>query len=269
MPNATGDIWAWHNLIDNPASVLSAIPAADNELVLSNIRDPRVGKLFRANLPGGTDGEIRIAFSGLTEIGIFGVFGANIEAMTSVTLRAGTLPGNGSAFDIPIDPAVYRYGQAIYIPKDPLTGIATPVMVTDLTIRFTTIDAPFQCGRVWAGPIDWAPPVNHAINTSTWQTFDFSARSATPRSGAILIDRAKRRRAFTAAYDALGDDDYSRAIFALDNEVGQSAQVLFVPDPAVYEIQKWPVLGYVRELEENRFVGFLRAARTISVVESG
>jgi hypothetical protein len=111
--------------------------------------------------------------------------------------------------------------------------------------------------------------VGHSPDGSLWQGVDLSVRSATPREGAFLIDKGKRLRIFTAAYRALFPSEYNGILYDFDVDYGLAAQVLFIPNPDVYPIDRWPILGYVRELPENRFIGFQRGSRDMTVVEAG
>ena len=217
--------------------------------------------------PPGVYGSLRFQLPTAGPIAVVGLFGVNLSEVSWIIIRVGTAPGLGDLWAESIDPTQYDNGQVVVVHRNG-DGEVEPVSSVHLTIEWTG-PIPFELGRVWAGPASWEPQANHTLGDSGWQTFDFSTRVATPRSGAFLIDRAARKRTFTANYDALYPEEYGEAIYRMDAEVGLSAQVLFIPAPDVYPIKKWPILGYLRELEETRFVGFLRAQRSLSIVECG
>jgi hypothetical protein len=257
------DHWCWNNLVDDVYTSLSVtVGGFSGDLGIDNVRDPRVGRPFRAAL---MPSEVRVALPAATPLSVFGIFGANLDAMGSVTLMVGTGPGIGDILTTSITPAGR---QQVVLLRGADGQPAPTTAATHVTIA-TTGAIPFEMGRLWIGQVDWTPTVGHSPSGSLWQADDLSVRSQTPRGGAFLIDKGKRLRKFTASYQALYPSEYNGTLFDLDVEFGLSQQVLFIPNPDVYPIDRWPILGYLRELPENRFVGFQRGARDMTVVEAG
>jgi hypothetical protein len=257
------DHWCWRNQVDNPGTELTVtVGGYSGDLGIENIRDPRVGRIFRSGL---MPSEVRIRLAVSTPLSVLGIFGANLAAMGTITLKVGTSAGAGDILSVVIPPAGR---QSVTLLRGPGGQPAPTVPAAHVTIA-TTGSTPFEMGRLWLGDVDWTPLIGHAPDGSLWQVVDLSMRSPTPKGGAFLIDRGRRLRTFTTAYRTLQPSEYNGTLFDFDTEYGLSAQVLFIPNPDVYPISRWPILGYVHELPENRFVGFQRGTRDMTVVEAG
>jgi len=262
------DYWVTENIIDHADTVITPSSTAGT-LAASNLLDPRVGIKWRsADVAGGV---LNIVLGGPTQlsaIGVFGVDDGGEDAGTEVQIKIGTTPGGNNVLDWVGET---QHGQAVYrtpVIRDPEDGSYRPTIIGAPYIRITL---PFarEIGRVFAGAGGVYPQVGHILNGSNWQMVDLSLRSITPRNGAFLIDIADRRRVFTAAYDAL-DRAEMFAFDKLDRYTGTHRQAMFVPDPAVYDpISNWAVLGYIRELPENAFAGYMRGTRVTTIVEAG
>lgn len=260
------DVWSWTNHIDRPAAAVSSSTGHAGRLDVRNLRDPRVGKLWRAGAAGQT--ALVADLVGPRDIGVIGLFGTNIADMDSASVKVGTTSGGGEVLNEAIDPEAWQNGFVCLIvkgmnPADPEADIRG----SSVTI---TVDGPvpFRAGRLWVGPTNWQTEVGHSINSSR-QAFDYSTRSLTPRSGAVLVDRASIRRSFTAVYDMLTREEYEIKLHEIDTRVGRSAQMLFIPSPDVYDVSRDPILGYLREQEETVFIGWERASRELSILECG
>jgi hypothetical protein len=261
------DYWVTENIIDHASTAITPSSSA-GELTAANLLDPRVGVKWRsADVAGGI---LNIALGGPTQlsaIGVFGVDDGDSLAGTEVRIKIGSTAGASNVLNWV---GQTQHGQAVYrtpVIRDP-DGTYRPTIIG---APYITITLPYakEVGRVFAGTGGVYPQVGHTLNGSNWQMVDLSLRSITPRNGAFLIDIADRRRVFTAAYDAL-DPTELFAFDRLDRYTGTHRQVMFVPDPAVYDpISNWAVLGYIRELPENQFVGYMRGTRVTTIVEAG
>lgn len=259
------DYWITENIIDHASTNITPSSVA-GELTAENLLDPRVSKVWRsADVSGGS---LSINLGGPNQMSAIGVFGVDDnDTGTPVQIKVGAAPGGGEVLDVTL---TTEHGQALW--RSPVsigpTGVQIPSIIAApyLTI---TMPAAHEIGRVFAGSAGFFPQVGHIMNGSNWQMVDLSLRSITPRNGAFLIDVADTRRVFTAAYDAINRDELYQ-LDKLDRYNGTHKQVMFAPDPAVYDpISNWGVLGYIRELPENQFAGYMRGTRTMSIVEAG
>lgn len=258
------DYWISENVVDHSASVITASSSA-GALTVENLRDPRVSKVWRSGAAAG--GEIRVNLLGPQYMSAIGVFGVDDDEYgTSVRIRLGASAGSGSVLDWS---GLTNHGQAVW--RAPVITEADGFQHPDylgapwLTV---TLDSAREIGRIFAGAAGVYPQVGHTLGGSSWQMVDLSLRSITPRNGAFLIDVADTRRIFTAAYDALSRDELI-AFDKMDRTTGGHGQVMFVPEPSIYDPSNWGTLGYIRELPENQFLGHMRGGRTVSIVEAG
>jgi len=253
------DYWSWENHVDD--ATITAI--SGGKLVASNLADPRLGIVWRSGAASG--GTVQAEFRQGRPVSAIGVFGGNLVAMDSVTVRLSASSTGGEIYDQTFSPPP---GNQIAVVFRDAAGLPAPGAEARYLTVIATGPAPLELGRLWAGPVNWHAKVGHTIAESNWQVIDLSIRSVTPRNGAFLIDVADQRRTFTTGYDALDVAEYSGAVRALDSGPGLHGQVLFIPEPAIYD-QTWPILGYLRELPENRFLGFQRGGRVTTIVEAG
>lgn len=263
------DYWITENIVDHAATTITPSSSA-GMLTAENLRDPRVSKVWRSDEPAG-GGSLSINLAGPRTMSAIGVFGVDDDysegSGTPVQIKLGDTPGSSEVLDVEM---MTQHGQAVW--RAPVTvasdGTQYPSFIGG---AYLTITLPFarEIGRVFAGAGGVYPQVGHIVNGSNWQMIDLSVRSVTPRNGAFLIDVADRRRVFTAAYDAINRDEMNQ-FDRLDRYIGSHQQVMFVPEPSVYTpLSNWSVLGYIRELPENQFLGHMRGTRTMSVVEAG
>lgn len=259
-----GDIWSWNNAVDGDGTVLESVSGSAGDLVTANLRDPRVGKIWRA---GAMPAELRIALPAMAGISVIGLFGANLAQMGSVTISLGTADGANDVWEQAVSPAVLASSrQAIVMVRDG-DGELSGANASHATIKATGT-VPLQVGRVWIGQADWEPRVSHSTDGTAWGTIDRSTVADTPKSGARLGDRGARLRTFSAGYDALYPDEMFGRLLDMDDR-GLLGQMLFVPVPDVYPADRMAILGYLRELPESKFLGFLRGGRSLSIVEAG
>jgi hypothetical protein len=228
---------------------------------LSNIRDPRVGKIWRT---GSMPATLNIQLPASAPISIIGLFGVNFSELGNVTVRLGTSQGAADLFETVINTSPIGRQAVIVLQA---SGELAPVSASHVTVVVTD-GAPLEIGRIWIGGADWKPSLGHSPNGSGWQGQDLSQRSRTPRSGAFLIDRGARLRTFTANYAMLESDDYSRALFEMDDR-GLSQQMLFIPDSGVYDPNRFSVLGYLSDIPATNWQAFMTAGRVISIEEAG
>lgn len=263
---AFGDIWSWENHADDSGSVISASPTggASASLSLENLRDPRIGKFWRATSSTVT---LSIALASPAAVDVVGLFGLSPEKITSLTLKLGTTPGGSQLLSKTFTTSDLALGMAVALPRD---GADIP---TTATAQYMTADIVGSglpdVGRAWIGKAGFKPSIGHTMNGSSRSVVDYSSKMKTPRSGAVLVDAASKKRMFTAAYDMLDPTEYEMALADMDLSAGVSSQILFVPRADVYPLMTGPILGYLETLEATRFVGFLRGARTLSVLECG
>jgi hypothetical protein len=258
------DIWSWNNAIDAAGALVSSVSGDAGDMHANRIRDPRLGRIWRS---GGSPNELRIALPASAGLSVLGVFGVNMAEIGLLTVSLGTTAGGNDVWEGTVDPTLTVGRRAIFVIQD-ANGALEPVTASHMTVA-SAGTTPLEIGRVWAGGADWQPEVGHIVNGSEWKTIDLSNRRVTPRTGAFHIDLAARRDTFTPAYDALTETEYAGAIRRMDRDRGLGSQMLFIPRTDVYDTNQWAILGYLQELPANRFVGYNRVARTMTIVENG
>lgn len=258
------DHWCWKNLTDT--AVLSVVAGGTaGEMGLANLTDPRVGKAFRsASMPM----EIRLVLAAAAPISVIGLFGINLPDLGDLTVKFGTSPGADDLLSLSIPTGGDTESQHVTLLRDD-TGALAPVEGVQHVAIACTGTVGLQVGRIWLGSPDFTPQIGHSPTGSSWGALDLSIRSATPRQGAVLIDRGRSLRTFTASYQMLDAPEWRDILFDFDRLYGLKAQVLFIPNVDVYPLPLWPILGYLRELPENQFVRQLTAQRVMSIVEAG
>lgn len=254
------DYWSWRNAVDGYSTTIESSSGSAGDLVTANLRDPRVGKPWRA---GAMPVDLTINLAATGGISIIGLFGVNLADLASLSVAA--YDGASLVWSGAVDPLDGR--QAVFVMLDE-RGRLAPVNATRIVVSATGT-APLEIGRVWVGTADWAPRVGHVVNGSSRRVIDLSNVARTPRSGARLVDRNDRLRVFTAAYDALDQEEFNDVLHQIDVERGLAAQFLFIPEPGVYGLVRGPILGGLTELSETTFVGFLTAARSLTIQEDG
>lgn len=256
------DYWSWNNGVDSPGTLISSPSGSAGSLLTSNLLDPRVGKVWRA---GATSAELSIQLAMSGEVSLFGLFGHNYSRLGPVTLKLGSTAGAGDLWQTTFDPAEHGR-QAVFVLRDG-NGDLAPVAASFATVSVSG-GAPMEIGRVWIGAADWETTYGHSPDGSGWGGEDLSRKSRTPRSGAVLADRGARLRTFTASYQALTPDEFGGALFEMDDR-GTVQQMLFVPDPDVYDPHRFSVLGYLDEIPSTNWRAFMTAGRAITITEAG
>jgi hypothetical protein len=252
------DIWSWNNAVDAAGASISSSTGSAGGLEAINIRDPRVSKVWRADEMPVT---LTITLPAVGGISVIGIFGANLTAVSE--LQVSLIGAAGTVWQSYV-PAVGD--RAIFVMSDG-SGELNPVNATQVVISASG-SVPLQIGRVWVGGADWEPEVGHSPGSS-WQMLDLTARSTVPRSGANFFDIGERLMSFTPVYEALQPGEWDDVLWRMDKDRGIASQTLFVPNIDVYDASRFAVLGYLQELPETRFIRFLTAARTMSIVEAG
>lgn len=252
------DFWSWNNAVDGEGTLLSSPQGSAGELLVSNIRDPRVGKIWRA---GATSAILNVQLPRLSAISMVGIFGHNFADLGTMTITLGN--STSSVWQRSFDP---DYPQAVFVLRD-FDGNLAPVEASWATI-YVSGGAPLEIGRVWLGTADWQTEYNHAVNGTNWRASDLSRMSRTPRTGAVLGDRGARRRTFTANYEVLTPGEYGDTLFEMDAG-GILQQMLFVPDPDVYDPSRFAILGNLDDLPATEWQAFQTAGRTITITEAG
>lgn len=254
------DFWSWNNATDNPGTTIESSTGSAGDLVTANLRDPRVGKPWRA---GAMPAALTINLPATGGVAIVGLFGVNLADLSTLTVAA----YNGVTLVWSSAVTVGAGRQAVFVLRDG-DGELSPVNATKLVVSATG-STPVEIGRVWVGTADWTPRVGHTVGGSGRRVIDLSAVSRTPRSGARLVDRGDRLRVFTASYEALDKAEFDQVLYTIDVERGLAAQMLFVPEPDVYGLERGPILGGLTELSDTTFVGFLTGARSLTIQEDG
>jgi hypothetical protein len=253
------DYWSWNNSIDGDGTSIDSDTGSAGDLVTANLRDPRVGKPWRA---GAMPVTLTVGLPGTGGVSIIGLFGANLAALTSLEITAYL-----DDVEVWTDEADDFTGTQIVFVMTDDGGYLSPINADTIVITATGSTL-FQVGRLWVGTADWTPATGHDISSSR-RVQDLSAVMRTPRSGARLVDRGERRRIFTANYSSLQQAEFDETLYQIDVERGLAAQMLFVPQPEIYGLVRGPILGGLTELEETAFVGFLTASRSLTILEDG
>lgn len=256
------DFWSWNNALDASGTLLSSSVGSAGSLTTANLLDPRVGRIWRA---GATSAELQIQFPTSTAVSLFGVFGWNASALGPVTLKLGSVAGSGDLWTQVVNPLDHPR-QAVFVLRDG-DGALAPVAAAFASVSVSGGD-PLEIGRIWIGTADWATAYDHSREGSGWGGQDLSRKSRTPRSGAVLGDRGNLLRSFTASYDLLGPEEYAGTLFEMDDQ-GTVRQLLFVPNPAVYDPHRFARLGYLDAIPSNSWKAFMIAGRAITITEAG
>ncbi len=251
------DCWSWNNAVDNAGTLLDSASGSAGDLGTANLKDPRVGKIWRA---GSMPAELDIALAATGGVSVFGLFGCNFPALSGLTLRLGTGAGLGDLWEQVVEPSPALDRQAVFV-------LPSPVAASHATI-VAPAGSPLEVGRIWIGGADWTPTHGHGYEGTGWRFDDLSARSRTPRSGAFLADRGARLKSFTAHYPGLRPADYGEALMTMDGR-GLAQQMLFVPTPGTYDPHRFAVLGYLAEMPSTDWRTLLLAERSITIQEAG
>lgn len=254
------DYWSWSNAVDASGATIESSTGSAGDLVAGNLRDPRVGKPWRA---GAMPVSLTVNLPATGGVAIIGLFGVNLASLASLSVAV----YDGASLVWSDSVAHLEGRQAVFVRLDEL-GQLDPVNATRVVVSATG-SVPIEIGRLWVGTADWTPRVGHVVNGSARRVIDLSNVARSPRSGARLADRGDRLRVFTAAYDALDQEEWDEVLYRIDVERGLAAQMLFVPSPDVYGLTRGPILGGLTELGETAFVGFLTAARSLTIQEDG
>lgn len=256
------DLWSWNNAVDGDGTLISSTAGGAGALLTPNLRDPRVGKIWRS---GGMPVTLNITLPSTAGVSVFGIFGHNYAEIGEMTLRLGTSEGSGNLWTTTFAPAAIGR-QAVFILRD-ANGDPAPVEATHATI-VCSLGAPLEIGRIWIGHADWAAQYGHSIDGSEWGAIDLSTKSSTRRSGAVLGDRGAVLRTFTANYGTLVPEEYAGSLFEMDAR-GTLQQMLYIPDPAVYDPNRFAVLGTLDEIPSTAWQAYATAGRVVSITESG
>lgn len=254
------DFWSWNNAIDAPGTLLSS--TVGSAIPTANLLDPRVGRIWRA---GATSATLNVQLPVTAAISLIGIFGHNRAGLGPITLSLGSMAGTSDLWTVTFDPSIYGR-QAVFVLRDE-DGALAPVSAAFASVSVAG-GAPMEIGRIWLGTADWASAYGHSPDGSSWKGEDLSRRSRTSRSGAFLIDRGARRRSFTANYELLGEGEYAGTLLEMD-ERGLAQQMLFVPDPGVYDPHRFSVLGYLDDLPATNWRTLMTAGRAITITEAG
>jgi hypothetical protein len=253
------DYWSWNNAVDGSGTTIDSDTGSAGDLVASNLRDPRVGKPWRA---GAMPVVLTIDLAASSGVSIIGLFGVNISDMTSLDVDI----YDGDTLVWSWDIEITNDRQAVLIITDSLDRIdpinATKILVTGVGT------VPLEIGRVWVGVADWEPSVGHSIDSSRL-IHDLSNITRNPRGGGRIADGGSRLRSFTAIYNAMDQTEMDQTLYTLEVERGLAAQMLFIPLPEVYGLTRGPILGGLTENSETTFVGFLRASHSLTILEDG
>jgi hypothetical protein len=257
------DLWSWNNATDAVGTLLSSNTGSAGELLVTNIRDPRVSKVWRA---GGMPVQLDIALPATSGVSVVGLFGVNFASVGAVTLRLGTTAGGAELWEETIneDPGVFTR-QAVFVLTD-VNGSASPVSATHATI-LAEGGVPLEIGRVWLGGADWQPTRTHTFDGTEWGAEDLSLISRTPRSGSPIGDVGAILRRFTAHYNGLGADDM--AALAVMDRRPLLGQMLFVPTPSHYDTHATAILGNRTEIPASQWRTLGIADRSINIMEAG
>lgn len=254
------DYWSWNNAVDGNGSTIESSEGSAGDLVVGNLRDPRVGKIWRA---GDMPVTLTINLAASSGISIIGVFGVNLPEMTTFDLEL--FDGEDSVWADSV--SNFTTNQCVFVMRTEEFELE-PVNASQLVITATgTI--PLEIGRVWVGTADWEPEVGHVVDGSSRRVIDLSNVTRAATTGARISDINSRLRTFTAAYDALTQDEFDEVLYKIDVERGMSGQFLFVPEPEIYALSRWPILGGLVELEETVFTASLTGGRSLTIQEDG
>ena len=258
---SSGDVWSWDNAIDGNGATINSSTGDAGLLALNNLRDPRVSKIWRA---GGMPVTLTVTLPTTGGVSVVGLFGTNLRDVGNVTIRLIGV-GGSTAWEQAV-PVSGRRPNVVYLLRDAF-GAVEPVNAVAVEI-VADGPVPFEVGRLWVGGANWQPEVGHIVG-SRFQVLDLTKRTVTPVSGSFLHDRGARRLAFTAMYDALTPAEYGDILIRRDMDYGLAAQTLFLPNPDVYDLSHFAILGYIKEMPEMAFVASLRGAETMTIIQCG
>ncbi len=255
------DTWCWTNLIDDDATTMTATGTVAG-FPPSNIGDPRVGRVWR----NATGGGVYITFGAPKRVDVLGVFGGDMQPGHRWIIGMSANATGGYEFTREYIPEIAE-GSRQWVFW--MANLAGPTLDPATIRRITVIPMDSrEIGRIWAGPADWTTSVSHMLG-SEFGMVDLGGKQVVPRSGAIIPSRASKRRTHSPRYDALSEAEVTGEARRMDRMAGATAQVLFLPDPEVYETSEYAVLGYLRELNPITTAGWQRFEREYTILETG
>lgn len=255
------DFWFLANWID-PGSTLLTGTSATAALSVENLRNPRLGRVWRTAAGGST---LTITFSVPQPIQVFAIFGLT-NSNPTLTLRMGTAVGLGDIRTGPWNPGIDPYvKQAIWLNVADAGQTVAP-MVKE--IQLGVADSNFDIGRAWAGDFFWTPAVGHVMG-SQQNVVDLSTIQRSRRSGAVWADIGAVLRTHQIDYDMISQDEWQTEVFYLAKYAAMNKQLFFVPNWNVYQRQKHAILGYQEQINPIATLGYDRWARSFLMKESG
>lgn len=237
------DHWLTDNLLDLTTTVLrsgNTTPDFDASLLVN----PRVGRIMRHD---AVDETLEVLLATTSPVSIIALFGGDLAQATGVRIQVGSADGLNDLLDVTLDAAAmdvdFAACQFIYrLVED--GGLAGPADARWVGITMTGFT---DLGRVWLGDYHWSPEVGHLYGGGQGVD-DLSTRNTNPRTGGVYVDRAARLRTHRVRYDAISPEERENKVRSLNLLSGESKQLLWIPDPDVYSLQKDSILGYLRNL---------------------
>lgn len=220
----TNALLSYVNLADT-VSILAA-NGVTSSLPASNLQDPVVARVWRANALGATT--LDLDFGSAQPIGVVAVFGLTAAASDTVVVSLSNLSRGGfevfmSAITLTgFDP---NYGQFLKYFATPLSARYVRVsFVVPSRVSLGYVDV----GRLWVGSY---PVLSRNISVGGTEQFeDPSSVTTGTKSGIDWIDvrPMRRRRGFSFVAGSAADRDVLRD---LQRVAGIKGQILFAPDP--------------------------------------
>lgn len=252
------DLWFINNAVDTAAVTGdSAAP----ELSPQRLRDPRLGVVWRPR--SDTPAVVTIDFAIPTRVDVVGLFGLGATVNQSFQLTLTTTMNVVDPRSGVWNPSVDEYARQVIWLADP--DVASPLISR---LRIEVLGDRGDIGRIWAGPLHWAPEISHVYG-SEQSVFDLSVVQRAARSGAVFADSAVKLRGMTLTYDAISPDERNNQVRQIEMRTGISKQMLFVPNPSVYSIEHGPILGYSEVINPIAIIGFNRTRKMFTLKESG
>lgn len=265
MTQIAGDRWYVDNLVDTATITGASLTPA---LGPQRLADPRLGVVWR---PADIDSEVTFTFQQPTRVQAIGVFGVKKPTPTSVirfnldlTLPDASPDPRSGLWEPDLD--VFTE-QGIWL-SDLLDPLYADTPVASVKLAFAFDSALCDIGRVWIGSPLWEPTINHTYGSEQGLE-DLSTVQRTRRSGAVFADTARRLRTASVTYDAIDPVEWAGPVRTLGLTAGTSKQVLFVPDPSVYDPTKETILGYQEQLNPITTLGFQRFQKAFDLKEAG
>ena len=255
------DAWSWNNWVDESGTTISGASATG--FPAAQLANPQLGRVWR---PAAAGSAVTFTFAGQRQVSIIGAFGGGLKPGDRFNLKLSS--ASTGAFDIlsreigpDIDPISRQWivRMADFNLSDTVDNVAR--------VQIASLNGA-DIGRVWCGPADWTPRVNHVYGAE-FGAIDYGRKTVSAQSGAVYAGNGPKRRTESVKYDALYMDEVEGPARSMMLLCGTTRQVLYLPEDTFYSREKSAILGCLDEISPIIAAGWERGERAFRIAESG